>query len=44
MATRRVKCEGPLFMESVFAKMQEIYTHVEFLGYDGKYLTVAFIA
>ena len=28
MATRRVKCEGSLFMESVFAKMQEIYTHV----------------
>lgn len=44
MATRRVKCEGSLFMESVFAKMQEIYTHVEFLGYDGKFLTVAYIA
>lgn len=27
MATRRIKCEGSLFMESVFAKMQEIYTH-----------------
>lgn len=43
MATRRIKCEGSLFMESVFAKMQEVYTHVEFLSYDGKFLTVAYI-
>ena len=43
MATRRVKCEGSLFMESEVAKMHEIYTHVEFLGYDGKFLTVAYI-
>ena len=43
MATRRVKCEGSLFMESVFAKMQEIYTHVEFLSYDRKFLPVAYL-
>lgn len=43
MATRRVKCEGSRFMEYVYAKMQEMYTHVEFLNYDGKFLTVAYI-
>ena len=44
MSTRRIECNGAVFMERVFAKMQELYTHVEFLGYDGKFLTVAFIA
>ena len=44
MSTRRTECKGAVFMERVFAKMQEMYTHVEFLGYDGKFLTVAFIA
>lgn len=43
MATRRIKCEGALFMEHVFAKMQEVYTHVEFVGYDGRFLTIAYI-
>lgn len=44
MSTRRIECKGTAFMERVFAKMQEMYTHVEFLSYDGKFLTVAFIA
>lgn len=44
MSTRRIECKGAAFMERVFAKMQEMYTHVEFLSYDGKFLTVAFIA
>lgn len=43
MATRRIKCEGSRFMEFVYAKMQEVYTHVEFLSYDGRYLTVAYM-
>ena len=43
MATKRIKCEGSRFMEYVYAKMQEMYTHVEFLNYDGKFLTVAYI-
>lgn len=30
-------------MEYVYAKMQEMYTHVEFLSYDGRFLTVAYI-
>jgi hypothetical protein len=43
MATKRIKCEGSRFMEYVYAKMQEMYTHVEFLSYDGIFLTVAYI-
>lgn len=43
MATKRIKCEGSRFMEFVYAKMQEMYTHVEFLSYDGRFLTVAYI-
>lgn len=43
MATKRIKCEGSRFMEFVYAKMQEVYTHVEFLSYDGRYLTVAYM-
>ena len=43
MAIRRIKCEGSRFMEHVYAKMQEVYTHVEFLFYDGRFLTVAYI-
>ena len=43
MATKRIKCEGSRFMEYVYAKMQEMYTHVEFLSYDGKFLTVTYI-
>lgn len=44
MATRRIKCEGPRFMEYIYAKLQEIYSHVEFVSYDGRFLTVAYIA
>jgi len=44
MATKRIKCNGSRFMEHIFAKMQEIYSHVEFVSYDGIYLTVAYIA
>lgn len=43
MATKKIKCEGSRFMEFVYAKMQEVYTHVEFLSYDGRYLTVAYM-
>lgn len=31
MSTRRIECKGAAFMERVFAKMQEMYTHVNFL-------------
>lgn len=44
MATKRIKCEGARYMEYVFSKMQERYAHVEFLKYDGRFLTVAYIA
>lgn len=44
MATTRVKCEDSRFMEFLFAEMQEVYTHVEFISYDGMFLTVAYIA
>lgn len=44
MRIRRVQCPGKRFMEYLLAKLQEIYSHVEFVSYDGDYLTVAYIA
>lgn len=44
MATRTIKCESKKVMEIVFSEMQELYSHVEFLGYDGRFLKVAYMA
>lgn len=43
MSTRTIKCESKRVMEYVFSEMQEIYSHVEFLHYDGRRLTIAYI-
>lgn len=44
MATRKIECKGGArYMEYVYARLQEQYTHVEFLSYDGRYLVVAYI-
>lgn len=44
MSYRRISCSSPIQMESVLANLQEIFSHVEFVGYDGSELTVAYIA
>lgn len=44
MSTRSYICKTPRIMEMMFAELQELYTHVEFLSYDGRRLTVAYIA
>lgn len=44
MPTKRIECANSRMMECVLAGMQEIYTHVEFISYDGRVLNVAYIA
>lgn len=44
MSTKKFSCPSTTLMESTFAYLQEIYSHVEFLRYDGKWLFVAYVA
>ena len=44
MSTKRFKCASARLMELTFASLQELYSHVEFLSYNGECLTVAYIA
>lgn len=43
MCITRVECLNARYMENLFAKMQEIYTHAEFISYDGRFLTFAYL-
>ena len=44
MSTMRVKCLDMKEVESIIADAQEILSHVEFMSYNGKILTVAVLA
>lgn len=44
MSRKKFSCASTTLMEYTFAYLQEIYSHVEFVSYDGKWLTVAYIA
>lgn len=44
MSITRVECSNTRYMENLFAKMQEIYAHVEFISYDGSFLTFAYVS
>lgn len=38
------ECRGQRMMERYIADLQAIYSHVEFMSYNGKRLTVAVLA
>lgn len=44
MCITRVECFSARYMENLFAKMQEIYAHAEFVSYDGRFLTFAYLS
>lgn len=44
MCITRVECLNARYMENLFAKMQEIYAHAEFVSYDGRFLTFAYLS
>ena len=44
MSTKRFKCASARIMEFTFAKLQEVFSHVEFVSYERGYLTVVYIA
>ncbi len=44
MCITRVECLNARYMENLFAKMQEIYAHAEFISYDGRFLTFAYLS
>lgn len=44
MCITRVECLNARYMENLFAKMQEIYAHAEFISYDGRFLTFAYMS
>lgn len=41
MSTISLDCRGRRMMERYIADLQTIYSHVEFMSYNGKILTVA---
>ena len=41
---RNFDCRGQRMMERYIADLQTIYSHVEFMSYNGKILTVAVLA
>lgn len=44
MSTISLDCRGMRMMERYIADLQTIYSHVEFMSYNGKRLTVAVLA
>ena len=44
MSTISLDCRGRRMMERYIADLQTIYSHVEFMSYNGKILTVAVLA
>nr|DAU36167.1 MAG TPA: hypothetical protein [Caudoviricetes sp.] len=44
MSTISLDCRGRRMMERYIADLQTIYSHVEFMSYNGKRLTVAVLA
>lgn len=42
MCLRKIKCYGALNMERRMARLQELYTHVEFVSYRNNVLTIAY--
>lgn len=44
MCITRVECLNARYMENLFARMQEIYAHAEFISYDGRFLTFAYLS
>ena len=44
MSTISLDCRGRRMMERYIAELQTIYSHVEFMSYNGKILTVAVLA
>ena len=44
MCITRVECLNARYMENLFAKMQEVYAHAEFISYDGRFLTFAYLS
>jgi hypothetical protein len=44
MSTISLDCRGKRMMERYIADLQAIYSHVEFMSYNGKRLTVAVLA
>lgn len=44
MCITRVECLNARYMENLFARMQEIYAHAEFVSYDGRFLTFAYLS
>lgn len=44
MSTISLDCRGKRMMERYIADLQTIYSHVEFMSYNGKRLTVAVLA
>ena len=43
MSKEVYECPTQWLAEAFFSEAQEIYSHVEFLNWDGKLLTLAFI-
>jgi len=44
MSTLRLDCRSRRALESCIADLQTIYSHVEFMSYNGKKLVVAVLA